>query len=484
MGYSHLQSSHIQQQPHHQSQVHGALPPPNLNNPGFGPGSAASNSSPFAMAGGMSNGGFPDAGLSSHAAQMSFARGGQVQTQAIRDLERMEAARRINNGESRIRNVWAHNLKQEMKALRALVGKYPYIAMARPSIFVDESDAYYNPLQDTEFPGIVARPMGPFTTKIDYHYQTLRCNVDLLKMIQLGISLFAHDGELPPANYPSSSQNSNAHLQNMLPAPYTWQFNFKFSLATDMYAEESTNLLTKAGIDFSCHEKQGINPHDFGALLISSGLVLDADVHWLSFHSGYDFGYLVKLMICKPLPQSQTDYYELLNAFFPSLYDIKFLLTHAGRKGTINDEQPLTPEAQAALQKIASKGGLADIAEELNVNRIGVAHQAGSDSLLTGQVFFKTREKVFNGHINPKQYSGQVWGLNAQLPPPTRDLNTPNMNGAIFYSQNGAPSTPQTTAAGLAQGQTHTPIPGPGIGGHMTPGGGNFGNFTYGKGMS
>lgn len=436
------------------------------------------------MAGGMSNGGFPDAGLSSHAAQMSFARGGQVQTQAIRDLERMEAARRINNGESRIRNVWAHNLKQEMKALRALVGKYPYIAMARPSIFVDESDAYYNPLQDTEFPGIVARPMGPFTTKIDYHYQTLRCNVDLLKMIQLGISLFAHDGELPPANYPSSSQNSNAHLQNMLPAPYTWQFNFKFSLATDMYAEESTNLLTKAGIDFSCHEKQGINPHDFGALLISSGLVLDADVHWLSFHSGYDFGYLVKLMICKPLPQSQTDYYELLNAFFPSLYDIKFLLTHAGRKGTINDEQPLTPEAQAALQKIASKGGLADIAEELNVNRIGVAHQAGSDSLLTGQVFFKTREKVFNGHINPKQYSGQVWGLNAQLPPPTRDLNTPNMNGAIFYSQNGAPSTPQTTAAGLAQGQTHTPIPGPGIGGHMTPGGGNFGNFTYGKGMS
>jgi hypothetical protein len=59
------------------------------------------------------------------------------------------------------------------------------------------------------------------------------------------------------------------------------------------------------------------------------------------------------------------------------------------------------------------------------------------------------------------------------------------MNGATFYSQNGAPSTPQSTMAGLAQGQTHTPVPGQsGLGGHMTPGGGHFGNFQYGKAMS
>jgi CCR4-NOT transcription complex subunit 7/8 len=144
MGYSHLQPSHLPQQQHHQSQVHGALPPPNLNNPGFGPGSAASNSSPFAMTGGMNNGGFPDVGLSSHAAQMGFARGGPVQPQNMRDLDRMEISRRMNNGESRIRNVWAHNLKQEMKALRDLVEEYPYIAMARPLILPDETNAYYS----------------------------------------------------------------------------------------------------------------------------------------------------------------------------------------------------------------------------------------------------------------------------------------------------------------------------------------------------
>jgi CCR4-NOT transcription complex subunit 7/8 len=53
--------------------------------------------------------------------------------------------------------------------------------------------------QDAEFPGIVARPIGNFAgSKAEYHYQTLRCNVDLLKPIQLGITVWTTEGELPP----------------------------------------------------------------------------------------------------------------------------------------------------------------------------------------------------------------------------------------------------------------------------------------------
>ena len=97
---------------------------------------------------------------------------------------------------------------------------------------------------DTEFPGVVARPIGEFKSTSDYQYQLLRstfilttsifttfssfspppvtsifatslhhvlllrCNVDLLKIIQLGLTFFNAEGEMPEG-------------------VCTWQFNFK-----------------------------------------------------------------------------------------------------------------------------------------------------------------------------------------------------------------------------------------------------------------
>ena len=423
--------------------------------------------SPFAMGGNM-NAAFdrstPDSSiLGSQVGQMAFGR--PLPGQGHQQFDGVGSGR-DNKDDSRIRNVWKQNLKQEMATLRDLVEEYPYIAM------------------DTEFPGIVARPIGQFTTKADYHYQTLRCNVDLLKMIQLGITLFKPDGSLPPADSTTSSKHP---YMSATVAPYTWQFNFKFSLESDMYAQESTAMLQKAGIDFDRHSKQGIDPQDFGALLITSGLVLLPDVHWISFHSGYDFAYLMKLMMQEPLPPDESYFHSLLDKYFPSLFDIKFMLKHAGAKGSVNNNQALSAEANMTLTKLFTKGGLQDIAEELQVARIGQAHQAGSDSLLTGQVYFKMKEKIFSGTIDEDRYKGQVWGLNAQMPTGggNRDLSTPNMNGATFYNQNGAPSTPQTSNIGMATGQSQTPVP-PGSShnmfGTVTPGG--FGAFQYKAAMS
>ena len=466
----HTQQNHMQS--YNPSQQHGTLPPPqHLGTPSFG-GVGGSTASPFSIGGNINasfDRGMQESGLMpGQAGAMGFGR--NMPGQAHQGYDGLPHGRQ-DKDDSRIRNVWKHNLAQEMQTLRQLVEEYPYIAM------------------DTEFPGIVARPIGQFTTKADYHYQTLRCNVDLLKMIQLGVTLFKPDGSLPPADPPSPAKFPS--ISNIV-APYTWQFNFKFSLDSDMYAHESTAMLSKAGIDFDRHAKQGIDPAAFGALLISSGMVLQEDVHWISFHSGYDFAYLMKLMICEPLPDDEAEFHKYLDKFFPSLFDIKFMLKHASAKGSVNNNEPISVEAQAALTKLFSKGGLQDIAEELQVPRIGQAHQAGSDSLLTGQVYFRMKEKIFNGSVDESRYCGQVWGLNAQMPltgAGNRDLSTPNMNGATFYNQNGAiaPSTPQTGNIGMV-GQSGTPVPPQSshglIGGlgNITPG--SFGAFHYNKAMS
>ena len=54
-----------------------------------------------------------------------------------------------------------------------------------------------------------------------------------------------------------------------------------------------------------------------------SGIVLMDNINWLSFHSGYDFGYLLKLLTDQNLPQEENDFFESLRLYFPTVYDVK-----------------------------------------------------------------------------------------------------------------------------------------------------------------
>jgi len=251
-----------------------------------------------------------------------------------------------------IRDVWQDTLEEEMSHIRAILEKYQWISV------------------DTEYPGVVARPIGSFKSTSDYHYQQLRCNVDLLKIIQLGLTFSDNNGCLPPG-------------------VCTWQFNFKFDLKEDMYAADSIDLLRRSGIDFKRHEQAGIDVMAFGELLVSSGIVLMDDVRFISFHSGYDFAYLLKIMTCEPLPPDEATFFDLLHTFFPAIYDIKYLMKSCKNL----------------------KGGLNDLADSLDVQRIGPQHQAGSDSLLTCGVFFKLRQSYFDGIVDDKKYLGVLYGL-------------------------------------------------------------------------
>ncbi|KPM11474.1 CCR4-NOT transcription complex subunit 7-like protein [Sarcoptes scabiei] len=249
-----------------------------------------------------------------------------------------------------IREVWAHNMEEEFVRIRKIVQHYPFVAM------------------DTEFPGCVAKPVGTFTSNSEYLYQIMRSNITLLKIIQIGLTFMNAEGKKPDGYC-------------------TWQFNFRFNLNEDMYAQESIELLTNSGIQFSKHDQDGIDPTEFAVLLIGSGVVLSDNISWLSFHSGYDFGYLLKILTDQQLPKKETEFFELLKIYFPRVYDLKYLM-----KSTKD-----------------LKGGLQEVAEQLALIRKGPQHQAGSDSLLTGETFFKLKEMYFENDIEEKRYSGFIY---------------------------------------------------------------------------
>ncbi|XP_057514641.1 probable CCR4-associated factor 1 homolog 6 [Actinidia eriantha] len=257
-----------------------------------------------------------------------------------------------------IREVWAENLEEEFALIRDVVEEFPFIAM------------------DTEFPGIVLRPVGNFKNSNDYHYQTLKDNVDLLKLIQLGLTFSDEQGNLPTFGTDKY---------------FIWQFNFReFNINEDVFANDSIELLRQSGIDFKKNNEKGIDAQRFGELLMSSGVVLNDGVCWVTFHSGYDFGYLLKLLTCQNLPDTQVEFFTLINVYFPVMYDIKHLMKFCN----------------------SLHGGLNKLAELLEVERVGVCHQAGSDSLLTACTFRKLKDNFFSGSL--EKYAGVLYGLGVE----------------------------------------------------------------------
>jgi len=77
------------------------------------------------------------------------------------------------------------------------------------------------------------------------------------------------------------------------------------------------------------------------------------------------------------------------------------------------------------------KGGLQDLADDLEVDRIGPQHQAGSDSLLTLHAFFKMKELFFEGHIDDDKYRGVLYGLGISWTPQSYSSDSNDTSGNL-----------------------------------------------------
>lgn len=243
-----------------------------------------------------------------------------------------------------IREVWKNNVYSEFSSIRRLLTQYKYVSIS------------------TEFVGTLARPIGNFRSREDYHYQTMRANVDLLNPIQLGISLSDVYGNKPEGE------------------PSTWQFNLEFDVTKEMLSVESLDLLRKSGINYEMHKTTGVSKFEFAQLMIDSGLLMDNEVTWITYHAAYDLGFLVNILMNDIMPNNRKDFEWWIHEYMPNLYDLNLIYKVVrGFKYPSNQNKN---KLQQQMPQPSMEFTLTNLADDVGLPRFPVFTTTGGQSLL------------------------------------------------------------------------------------------------------
>jgi len=241
-----------------------------------------------------------------------------------------------------VHEVWESNLDQEFEALVA-------------AAVVDNGAAIL--ALDVEFSGFLLQE--PRTGARAVRYQAVRENVDQLHPIQVGAAVAGADGSLRGV----------------------WSFNLRFDAEVDLHTKSSLAFLRAAGLDFPRHAAEGIDATRLGECIANSGLVGQHGraPWWITFSGSHDLGHLLKLLTSgRPLPESFGAFEAELSSYCP-------------RRHELRNELPY-----GSLQSLARTHGL---------QRHGCAHTAGSDALLTLELFLR----VVGGKLRDQRDRWNPW---------------------------------------------------------------------------
>ncbi|KAK6886953.1 Poly(A) ribonuclease POP2 [Candida tropicalis] len=338
-----------------------------------------------------------------------------------------------------IKEVWAHNLEHEFQSLRTFIN--------------DKTSKIYISIHQ-EIPGIVARPVGTFKSSSDYHFQTLRTNSDLLNLIQLSLCVV------------------KITKNDVISSSIIWQFNFLYDLSKEMYNEEHLSLLSQSSqINFQLHSTQGIPHFDFSELMIESGLILDDNINWISFHAGYDLGFFVSLLSNRDLPVDEPDFYWWCGKYFPNYYDLKYIGNQILNKNSGLTNGTNTPDDKSNSN---NKPSIEYLAEELHLLPISPAirqHFTNSSSTASNtNASFHSQQlsSTLHAYLSMEcfkellrrsniavlnRFKGIIWGLGSF----NANGSTSNATTNTSTSVNNDDSFTATTAAAIRMNGISTP---------------------------
>lgn len=249
--------------------------------------------------------------------------------------------------EPRTTKVWRKNVDQAMVQLVECLKNFPLIAF------------------DTEYPGAIHRTF--MDSSDDERYGTMKLNVEKTKLIQCGFTLFNAKGEIGG----------------------TWEINFSnFGDPSDTRNEISIEFLRRHGLDLKKIRNEGVDMFGYGFFpKLLAAFASQKHVEFITFQGAYDFAYILCILNNGKLPETRGEFVSEVMRVFGEVYDLKVM---AG-----------------FCEGLGEHLGLSKLAQVLDIARVGRAHHAGSDSLMTALVFIKLKQ-VYD---DSRYAKGMLYGI-------------------------------------------------------------------------